>query len=1532
MKAKRILSAFLSIVLLFGAVIVPAQASETAQAPTSLELTHDAKTVIDGKIIAKKGDCFTLTALDQNGEETPVSWSSSSYGVSVDSATGEVTVTGDLYASGTSYWYFTATSTLDSSVKKQLSVQATGYLLSAYQKNQTVALSADGQTAKTASLSGGYGGHNLWSFDIPSGVAVLPADPGTGSAVKFNLFRPGRFTATYKLDVDETLSDTATFTVTGIAVEDADGQSGKTYLSIGEGIPAPTVQLTAYLEDGRSLAGWASDDEAVATVDENGLVTAVGIGSAIVSAADDNGTRGGIKVVVQSEDIPYFESLEFATTSLAAGAWVTGETFAPTETEYALPLKTYQTSSLVLQKTTLYDAEKYTATAEYTDINGEKRQIAVKSGVQTTLPNLPFDESVLTVTLADKSNAESKTVYTFTVSRPRDTTKAIKASGIVLSPVGRALSGTTCRGIAEGAMQRADASGALTSGTGVASTVYFYRTFLYDNADGFKLNLTASTAFAHLRYSTDGGESWKETAQGGGMTDVIFLPESGGAQISVQILDDAAYTANLRADGDGFAGGTSTAYTLWVDAVTPASPEIRTAEATSGDWYPTFAPDAYSYQLITANDGTAPVLHYTVADGCTVKIGNEAQTPDENGVYALTLGTSQTSVSVTSEDGDFTTVYKFGYKKKSALDVPDRVVDYLCIGSQYTNASYGVNPELTLAGSLKSLGNFGGYITYYYEDPLTDNPNNKYGLDFYVVGNGNEANLDSMAELGQVYVSEDGVTWYALAGSEHYEDKAHWDYTVTYTKGEDGKAYWSDNCGNKIDYAATAWPRASIYYLNDVAEKDSYTCTGILFDCQDGSVTGDSSSTASFAAKAKFGYADYYASNLTGTTLTEVNPYVEKPSKANGFDLAWAVDGNGTPVDVGGMEFRYVKVATASNIWAGAFKEKSTEVAYVVRTTAQENAVGKTASPSGVTITDGASTKVVGFADGQSVYTVDLGDMKYVSLTVSGAAEDDNIYINNQRTAAGEAATGFKVTKEKGETLVRVLVQNGEKEPVLYLLKLTGSATESGELVEGIKINVSGAVRAADSKDGETFTASVGSRVPSIAVVPCIAPEMTYTVNGEAPAESYPLSYGKNVFEIAATDTDGNTQTVTLTVTRENAPASSDKTITVRFTLCGDEAHGDGVTHTYKENRSDLPVWIQTTRYTVPAEATVLDVLETALDEAGIPFINAGGNYISSVNGLAEFDNGPLSGWMYLINSKHPTLGVAEQTLKNGDRIIFHYTDDYTKEQGSENWAHATAPTTYTVKFDSDGGSSVSSKSIDKNEKLAKPADPVKDGFRFDGWYTDRALTTPYDFDAPVTGSFTLYAKWVETPAFNANTFADVAEGDWYYDAVRYVYEKGLMQGTDKGFEPNADVTRAMVVTLLYRLEGGKANSTNTRFADVADGEWYAEAVAWAVENGIVKGVDDARFAPNERMTREQLAVVLCRYAAFKGYDVSARADLSAFADKLAVSDWALDALSFANAVGLVKGTDETALSPQGAATRAQIAVIFMRLCEFLIK
>ena len=174
--------------------------------------------------------------------------------------------------------------------------------------------------------------------------------------------------------------------------------------------------------------------------------------------------------------------------------------------------------------------------------------------------------------------------------------------------------------------------------------------------------------------------------------------------------------------------------------------------------------------------------------------------------------------------------------------------------------------------------------------------------------------------------------------------------------------------------------------------------------------------------------------------------------------------------------------------------------------------------------------------------------------------------------------------------------------------------------------------------------------------------------------------------------------------------------------------------------------------------------------------------------------------------------------------------------------------------------------------------------------------------------------------------FTDVKEGDWFHDAVRYVYDNGLMDGVGDGqFAPNATTNRAMVVTILYRLAGEPAVSGDVAFTDVAPGLWYTDAVAWAAQKGIVNGISETEFSPSGDLTREQLATILFRYAEAKGYDVSAAADLSGFPDAGDIQSYATQALSWAVAEGLLQGFEDDSLQPGGTATRAQIATILMR-------
>ena len=176
--------------------------------------------------------------------------------------------------------------------------------------------------------------------------------------------------------------------------------------------------------------------------------------------------------------------------------------------------------------------------------------------------------------------------------------------------------------------------------------------------------------------------------------------------------------------------------------------------------------------------------------------------------------------------------------------------------------------------------------------------------------------------------------------------------------------------------------------------------------------------------------------------------------------------------------------------------------------------------------------------------------------------------------------------------------------------------------------------------------------------------------------------------------------------------------------------------------------------------------------------------------------------------------------------------------------------------------------------------------------------------------------------------FTDVAEGIWYEDAVRYVYENKLMAGTGSDtFGPDLATSRGMIVTILYRMAGSPAVGA-CGFTDVAAGQYYTSAIAWAAEKGVVSGYGGGLFGPDDPITREQMTLILQGYARLSGKDVSARADLSAYTDAGEISGYAQESMSWARAVGLVNGTGETTLTPSGTATRAQAAVLFQGFCE----
>ena len=233
---------------------------------------------------------------------------------------------------------------------------------------------------------------------------------------------------------------------------------------------------------------------------------------------------------------------------------------------------------------------------------------------------------------------------------------------------------------------------------------------------------------------------------------------------------------------------------------------------------------------------------------------------------------------------------------------------------------------------------------------------------------------------------------------------------------------------------------------------------------------------------------------------------------------------------------------------------------------------------------------------------------------------------------------------------------------------------------------------------------------------------------------------------------------------------------------------------------------------------------------------------------------------------------------------------------------------------------------VDAMTVTEKDGDKVEVTKKDDNKYTFKMPAS----DVTVKATFKVAPTEPEQPS--GLPFTDVAKDAWYFPAVEYVFNNGLMNGTTATtFAPNVELNRAMMAAVLYNMEGGPACDKNGLFSDVADGKWYTDAVNWAASNNIVSGMPDGTYAPDQALTREQMASILYRYAEYKGIDVSARADLSTFNDGTTVSPWAQDVVQWAVAEKLMSGNGNE-LQPKGTASRAQVATVLMNYCENVAK
>ena len=496
--------------------------------------------------------------------------------------------------------------------------------------------------------------------------------------------------------------------------------------------------------------------------------------------------------------------------------------------------------------------------------------------------------------------------------------------------------------------------------------------------------------------------------------------------------------------------------------------------------------------------------------------------------------------------------------------------------------------------------------------------------------------------------------------------------------------------------------------------------------------------------------------------------------------------------------------------------------------------------------------------------------------------------------------------------------------------------------------------------------------------------------------------------------------------------------------------------------KADSGYWFNDS-VTIPGEgATVYHALIEALAEAGMSQVGAESGYVRSISKdgktLSEFDNGENSGWLYKVNGDLPDVGLTSYAIKDGDRIVWYYTDDWTLDPDAGKWYVKPISSTITpVAAIKDGTASASVSYKDLSEAISaakksgedtvtitpeikgkvngiavslpksaaanaakqgvqlivetdkarvslraevlgelaknsgselkleiteKRAEEVSDKLahenldgasivevtlmidgkpvtafggkkllidipvdskRFRAGDTCRVLVLSDDGAAERTSGQCIKkndALFVRVETTHLSTFVvmrdaalpftDVADTAWYADAVQYVYENGLMTGVSESeFAPNGTATRGQIVTILWRLAGSPVVNYAMRYADMDEGAWYGEAVRWAASTGVVTGYSESSFGPNDAITREQLAAILYRYVKTQGQGFTGMWYFPLrYDDAASISSWADEAMHWCVMKGLLNGTSETALSPRATATRAQLATILQRFCE----
>ena len=616
-------------------------------------------------------------------------------------------------------------------------------------------------------------------------------------------------------------------------------------------------------------------------------------------------------------------------------------------------------------------------------------------------------------------------------------------------------------------------------------------------------------------------------------------------------------------------------------------------------------------------------------------------------------------------------------------------------------------------------------------------------------------------------------------------------------------------------------------------------------------------------------------------------------------------------------------------------------------------------SESGGIVFDGKNGTVYGDVELQDDLTINEGETltigKDASLTVPENVELTNSgTIINNGTLTGEVGGSGTVTPK----ITTDSLPNGTVgESYTATLEATGNniTWSASGLPDGLTLNSDGTITGIPSAEGTptvTVTATNASGSDS----------KEYTLNiKSATVLVTRVTLDKTTLELFT----GNTATLTATVqpdsaTNKNVTWSSDRSDVATVDNGVVTAVGEGeatITATAADGSGKFAtckVTVTQSTYSISADTKALDFggVYTGYTQPAaktVTITNDGNQSLTLTQpaSTSSFAVGTLSKTALAAGEKatftvQPKAGLAvgtyseNITISDSGHVTLSIPASFTVEQRDNTPYYG-----ITVNAPANGTVTCYAKSAAKGAEVTLTVKPDV-GYALDKLTVTDASGKTVDVTKVDEKTYTFVmpgravtVEAVFAPSTSGLPFTDVSAGDWFYEAVQFVYENGLMDGVAGNlFAPNATLNRAMAVTILYRLEGSPdldGENLGYPFADVDGDAWYGDAVYWARCNGIVDGVENNHFDPTGSLTREQMATVLYRYAQYKGADVSASGDISGFADSANVSSWAVDAVKWAVGTGLVNGVEGNALAPQGTSTRAQTAAILARFCGSVI-